>query len=606
MFMGQMKISDIVVRKFTMLGVSTAFSVTGGAAMHLNDSAENNHDLRVVYMHHEQSCAMAAEGFSRISGSPALVIVTAGPGAINAFNGVFGAFTDSIPMIILSGQARSDTQKKFYNLNSLRQLGDQEAPILKMVESITKKTFEISSDFCVENILETLEEAFHVAISGRPGPVWIEIPIDVQGKLLDFNFENSQKFRTSFEPESPQATEEVISDLFLRISKSVKPVLLIGTGVKISRAERRVIDFAEKFDLPILTNWCHDLIQTDHPLFMGRCGTIGTRAGNIILQQADLLIVLGTRLNLRQISYNYKSFAQNAYKVQIDIDLEELKKPFPSLEQKIHSDVGIFIDQMLQYYDQAKISVTHTAWIDWCNDTKNSHGLKKENYPIRAEVINPYHLVPYIFAKARENTIFTCGNATACIVPFQTATIKSNTSLFSNSGSASMGYDLPAAIGAAIADPGRPVVCFAGDGSLMMNIQELQTLLHLELNILLVILDNNGYLSIKQTQTNFFGRLSGANPKSGVTFPNFREISQAFGLRSETLDLDNWENHVQNFLLESGPRVLVCKLDPEQEFEPRLKSRMIDGQIKTPELDDMFPFLSAEELLRARMSPNEN
>ena len=604
--MGQMKISDIVVRKFTRLGVSTAFSVAGGAAMHLNDSAENNPDLQVIYMHHEQSCAMAAEGFSRISGGPALVIVTAGPGAINAFNGVFGAFTDSIPMIILSGQARSDTQKKSYKLNSLRQLGDQEAPTLKMVESITKKTFEISSDFSAESILETLEEAFHVATSGRPGPVWIEIPIDVQGKQLEFNSDNLEKFGTNFEPELPEVTEEVISDLFLRITKSVKPVLLIGTGVKISRAERQTLHFAERFDIPILTNWCHDLIETDHPLFMGRCGTIGTRAGNLILQQADLLIVLGTRLNLRQVSYNFKSFAQNAYKVQIDIDLEELKKPFPDLDQKIHSDAGIFIDQLLKFYDQAKISLAHTAWINWCNNTKNSYILKKEDYPIRSEVINPYHLIPYIFAKASENTIFACGNATACIVPFQTAIIKSNTTLFSNSGSASMGYDLPSAIGAAIADPRRPVVCFAGDGSLMMNIQELQTLQHLELNILLVILDNNGYLSIKQTQTNFFGRLSGADPKSGVTFPNFRKISQAFGLRTETLDLDNWENHVENYLFDYGPRVLVCKLDPEQEFEPRLKSRMIDGQIKTPELDDMFPFLSAEELLRARRTPNEN
>ena len=600
--MEQLKISDAVIRKFTELGVSTAFSVSGGAAMHLNDSAENNPNLRVVYMHHEQSCAMAADGFSRISSSPALVIVTAGPGAINAFNGVFGAFTDSIPMIIVSGQARSDTQKKFYNLNSLRQLGDQEAPTLTMVESITKKTFEISPDFSGEKILETLEEAFYIATSGRPGPVWIEIPIDVQGKLLEFSFEQ----KNEFEQVLHQVPEEITSELFLRISKSIRPVLLIGTGVKISQAEKRTIEFAEKFDIPILTNWCHDLIETDHPLFMGRCGTIGTRAGNLILQQADLLMVLGTRLNLRQISYNFKSFAQNAHKVQIDIDLEELKKPFPDLDQKIHSDAGIFIDQMLQIYDQAKISVAHTAWINWCNLTKNSYVLKKENYPIRAGVINPYHLDPYIFAKASENTIFACGNATACIVPFQTAIIKSNTTLFSNSGGASMGYDLPSAIGAAIADPERPVVCFAGDGSLMMNIQELQTLQHLKLNILLIILDNNGYLSIKQTQNNFFGRLSGADPKSGVTFPNFYKISQAFGLSTETLDLDNWEDHVENLLQASGPRVLVCKLDPEQEFEPRLKSRMIDGQIKTPELDDMFPFLGEEELLRARMSPNEN
>jgi acetolactate synthase-1/2/3 large subunit len=604
--MSQIKISEAVVSKFTGLGVSTAFSVSGGAAMHLNDSAENNPDLQVVYMHHEQSCAMAAEGYSRISGGPALVIVTAGPGAINAFNGVFGAFTDSIPMIILSGQARSDTQKKFYNLNSLRQLGDQEAPTLKMVESITKKTYEITSDLSAEDILEVMEEAFHTATSGRPGPVWIEIPIDVQGKLLEFNFENSKKIGTDFEPESYELPEEVISDLFLRISKSVKPVLLIGTGVKISGAERKVINFAERFDIPILTNWCHDIIETDHPLFMGRCGTIGTRAGNLILQQSDLLIVLGTRLNLRQISYNFKSFAQNAYKVQIDIDPEELMKPFPTLDQKIHSDAGSFIDQMLEIHDRAKVSISHTLWMKWCNYTKNAYILKSENYPIRSEVINPYHLIPFIFEKAEENTIFACGNATACIVPFQTAIIKSKTTLFSNGGSASMGYDLPSAIGAAIADPERPVVCFAGDGSLMMNIQELQTLLHLELNVLLLILDNNGYLSIKQTQNNFFGRLSGADPKSGVTFPNFHHISDAFGLHTETLDLDDWKNHVENLLQASGPRILVCKLDPEQEFEPRLKSRMIDGQIKTPELDDMFPFLSEDELMRARMSPNAN
>jgi acetolactate synthase-1/2/3 large subunit len=597
-----MKLSDFVIQSFVDLGLDSAFSVTGGAAMHLNDSAGENQSLKVMYMHNEQSCAMAAEGYARIARKPALVIVTAGPGAINAINGVFGAFTDSIPMIVLSGQARKNTQKSNFGLDTLRQLGDQEAPILNMVSEITKKTFEITEQMSGEDVAKVISEAHKLATSGRPGPVWIEIPVDVQALSINqVSFNDIHRDDSVLDPRPEEATIQLLLN---KIKDAERPVILMGSGVQISHTAASAIKFAERFNIPILTAWSHDVISSDHPLFFGRPGTIGTRPGNMILQKSDLLLVLGSRLNIRQISYNYDGFASKAFKVQVDVDKAEFAKPFPKMDLYIESELQEFFTALDAIVSVDNQKADHSSWISWCTDVNQKYSVKDSDYPIKSDAINAYHLIPEIIRQADDNSILACGDATACIVPFQTAHIKAGMNMFSNSGCASMGYDLPAALGAAFADSSRQVICFAGDGSIMMNLQELQTLAVSNLNIVLVILDNGGYLSIKQTQTNFFGRFHGSNPESGVTFPDFAKVTLAFELKTLELNPTGWKSEMHDFLKLSGPRVIVAKLDREQEFEPRLKSKMVDGKIQTPALEDMFPHLDSLELARVMGGPS--
>jgi len=596
----KLKVAEAVIAKLHSLGVDQAFSVTGGAAMHLNDAAGQSPNLAILYMHNEQSCSMAAEGYARVARKPALVIATAGPGAINTLNGVFGAFTDSIPMIVLTGQARKNTQRSFYGLESLRQLGDQEAPMLEMVKPITKSRIEILESQSPDEILSLIEDQVLISRSGRPGPVWIEIPVDVQGIVLDFN---EERLSRGIETKQGSITEDVDYQLiFKHLKESKKPVLLLGTGVLLAEAQELAIKFAEEFQIPILTAWAHDLIASDHPLFMGRPGTIGTRPGNFILQQADFLLVVGSRLNIRQTSYNYLKFAPKAFKIQVDVDLAELRKPFPKIDLPIVSEAKNFFMGLLSNSVDKNDLDSGSRWLDWCRRINADHAVKDSDYEVKPGVINSYHLIPEIFLNSENSTVFVCGDATACIVPFQTAFLRDGMNMFSNSGCASMGYDLPAAIGAALADPERQIVCFAGDGSIMMNIQELQTLSTLSSNFKLFILDNGGYLSIKQTQSNFFGRYHGSNPESGITFPNFETLASAFGLTAMTLNPDNWRSELKEIFSNSSVRVAIAKLDEEQEFEPRLRSRIVNGEIQTPELDDMYPHISDVELIQIRES----
>ena len=598
-----MKLSDLLAERLVNLGIDTVFAVTGGASMHLNDSFGENSGVKVVYMHHEQACAMAAEGYARITNKPAVVLTTAGPGAINTLNGVFGAFTDSIPMIVIAGQAKSETLRHSYNLESLRQLGDQEAQMIEMVSGITKDHFQFSKEINGQEFLAKVDQLFNCAVSGRPGPIWLEIPVDVQALQLEI-LDSEIKKPTSIISEIIDVKQQDLNKLISMMNKSKRPVMLMGTGVRLSRVDKIAVKIAETLGIPVMTAWTHDVIDSDHPNFVGRPGTIGTRPGNFIIQQCDLLLVLGSRLNIRQISYSWDSFAKNAQIIQVDVDPAELKKPFPSIELGINADLRSFIDQLLGAIDEDQLAAKDSRWLKWCKAVQQKFEIKSSDYEVKIDVINAYHLVPYVIDVAHKNTIFVCGDATACIVPFQTGKIRDGIRMFSNSGSASMGFDLPAAIGASQGSTSK-VICFAGDGSVMMNLQELQTLAHLKADIKLFILDNGGYLSIKQTQENFFGRKHGSEINSGLTLPNFTRVCEAFGLQTITLDPQDWRSQVEDSLSIKGPVVLVAHLNPEQEFEPRLKSRVVDGKIMTPDLDDMYPHLDARVLSRVRNSVNE-
>jgi acetolactate synthase-1/2/3 large subunit len=570
-------------------GVRQVFAVTGGGAMFLNHAFANHPDLRCTFMHHEQACAMAAEAYTRIAGRPALVNVTTGPGSINALNGVFGAFTDSIPMLVISGQVKRETALAFNPVPGLRQLGDQEAPIVDIVRPITKGAWTIGS---LAELGAVLPQAYRLATTGRPGPVWLDIPSDLQASREAFAFKAADPAPVM----NADLLASQVREVFELIRNSHRPVILAGTGVRLAHAEVALLDLVETFGIPLATAWTHDLIPSDHPLFAGRPGTIGTRAGNICLQSADLVLVIGSRLNIRQVSYNWASFANRARVVQVDIDAAEMAKPLVRPHLSIVADAADFIRGLRELAEPPSALPSYAPWIAWCQRIgRKFPALEPSNVSVGA--INPYDAVVRVFECLPERAVVACGNASACIMPFQVGRIRSGQRLFSNSGSASMGYELPAAIGAAIADGSRRVICMAGDGSLQLNVQELQTIGTLQLNVAIVVLANDGYLSIRQTHENFFGKVVGCDRASGVDCPDYVLLARAYGLPAFDLREVVELSQLRDLINMNGPVLIQIHVDRAQGFSPKLKSRMDDkGKFLTPELDDLFPFLNADEL----------
>ena len=567
--------------------------------MHLNDAIGACPCFNKIYCHHEQGASMAAEAYARIANKPALLNVTTGPGGINALNGVFGAYTDSIPMVVVSGQVKRETSLGFNPIDGLRQLGDQEVDIVSMVKPITKYVQLLKT---AEEIADIIDLAFIWATQGRPGPVWIDIPVDLQGTQLPEKFADRVTAPIAAKELKPKLNLQQIASVLEKLNSAKRPVILAGSGVRIAGAANDLPNLAELTQVPVTTAWTHDIFPSDHPLFAGRPGTIGTRAGNFVVQNADLVLILGSRLNIRQVSYNWTSFARHAEKIWVDIDEAEFRKPFVKADMEIVADVGDFIRELSSLAQEKSVKACHDAWIAWCQQINWKYSPKYEDYPVSANAINAYHFIARLFDQLKSTDVVVCGDATATIVPFQVGKVKQGMRLFSNSGSASMGYDIPSALGAAVAKPRGRVICLAGDGSSMMNIQELQTIKGLGLNVLVFILNNDGYLSIKQTQRNFFGREAGSSSNSGLSFPDFIKLGKAFGFKSFSLTKNNWEADLNRLLETPGPVLCEVMLDTVQEFEPRLKSRMENGLIKTPELEDMYPFLDSEEILAVSAS----
>ena len=356
--------------------------------------------------------------------------------------------------------------------------------------------------------------------------------------------------------------------------------------------------FISAVNIPVLTGWnAHDIVPNDHPLYAGRPGTVGDRAGNINLQKSDLVLVLGSRLNIRQISYNYENFAKNAKIIMVDIDKEELQKPTLNIDLPIHSDLGYFLKIVLNSKPKIKKLEKKRLFTNTCKRIVADLA-SYDKYVSDTDQINPYNFLRDVTDTAEPGTTFVCGNGAACVMTFQVAKIKARTRLYTNSGCAAMGYDLPAAIGAAV--KGDKVVCFAGDGSIMMNIQELQTLKSQQLDVKLFIINNGGYLSIKQTQNNFFSdNLHGTGPNNGVDFPDFIEVGKAFGIKTTKIVGHYSINLITDILTRKGPELIEVMVDPDQFFEPKLSARILDnGQMLSPSLEDMSPFMDREELAK--------
>ncbi|MGO8986644.1 MAG: thiamine pyrophosphate-binding protein [Terriglobales bacterium] len=596
-----MKLSDYIVAQLADWGVRHIFLVTGGGAMHLNDSIGKEPRLHYVCNHHEQASAIAAEAYARISGLPGVVNVTTGPGGINALNGVFGAWTDSIPMLVVSGQVKRDTCMRSQGITGLRQLGDQEADIVAMVAKITKYAVLVNDPL---SIRYHLERAWHLAQTGRPGPCWLDIPVDVQAASID------PAALRAYDPAEDQPAHQNIAahpsrlqsscrEVLARIKNARRPVILAGSGVRAARAVDEFDRLIHRLGVPVATAWTHDIIASDDPLFCGRQGTIGDRAGNFTVQNADLLLVLGSRLNIRQTSYNWQSFARRAFKIQVDIDPAEFLKPTVQPDMAIHCDLKVFLQELLRHSDaSADHPGNHAAWLAWCRERVLRYPVVRDLQRQPGPPLNPYYFIEQLSARLADDDVVLCGNATSCIVPFQAMRLRKGQRLISNSGSASMGYDLPAAIGAAFARLGKRVICLAGDGSIQMNIQELQTVAHHHLPVKIFVLNNSGYLSMRMTQSGFFGRLTGESAASGTSLPDMVKVACAYGIPSIRIDRAAQLDQINCALAADGPALIDVVLDRNQEFEPRSRARQLaNGRIVSPDLEDMYPFLDEAELM---------
>ena len=599
-------VATYLAQRLAANGHRHVFLVTGGGAMFLNDAMCHHPQLAPVFFHHEQAAAMAAEAYARIAEQLPILNVTTGPGGINALNGVFGAWTDSVPMIVISGQVKRATCLATMPVPGLRQLGDQECAIAPMVRGISKYASVVEQP---EDIAWHLDQALHLATSGRPGPVWLDIPIDVQSASIDPN--SLRRWAPQTAADDKLSTSD-LQPLVERLRAARRPVVLAGGGIRAARATAEFESLIRLLGVPVTTAWTHDLIASNDPLFCGRPGTIGTRAGNFTVQNADLVLILGSRLNIRQISYNWQLFAPRAFKIQVDIDPAETRKPTLQPDLAIVGDLKHFLPLLAAQLADWRPTDKQQRWLAWCRERLLRYpNVLPRHRESSSEKINPYHFVETLFAELDGQDIVACGNATATIVPFQAGAIKRGMRMFSNSGSASMGYDLPAAIGAYLGaevqrGTQRRVISLAGDGSIMMNIQELQTIMQHRLPIKIFVLNNNGYLSIRSSQNAFFGRLAGEGPASGVSLPDFVKVAGAFGIPAFSLRGPGFAEPLRQFIDADGPGLCEVMLDEQQPFEPRVSSRQLeDGRIVSVPLEDMYPFLDRQELAGNVWSPDD-
>ncbi len=589
------RVADYIAQALAAHGLQHVFLVTGGGAMHLNDAFGRCKGLSYVACHHEQACAMAAESYTRMSGKLAVLNVTTGPGGTNAITGVWGAWVDSIGMVVVSGQVKWETVVRSTGL-PLRQIGDQELDIVKVVEPITKYAVMVTDP---KSIRWHLEKALHLAASGRPGPVWLDVPMNVQGSLIDPSslegYTPEPEPKTARGPELEAACRQVLE----RLKKAERPVILAGSGVRVSGAYDKFLELVDRLGIPVTTAFnAHDLIWDEHPLYAGRPGTIGDRPGNFAVQNSDFLLALGSRLSIRQVSYAWDLFARHAYKVMVDVDEAELKKPTLKLDLPVHADLNAFIDTMLAL-EPAGPTAAHKKYVAWCKERRAKYPVVLPEYWKLADKVNPYCFMDVLFRGLPEGEKVVCADGTACVAAFQAGVIKKGTRLYHNSGCAPMGYDLPAAVGASIATGKGRVICIAGDGSLQMNLQELQTIVTHGLPIKLFILNNQGYHSIRQTQHNYFpDNIVGCGTESGLGFPDYGKLAAAYGLPYRRIaNHKELERGIRDTV--DGPGAQVCEvvLDLEQQFSPKLSSRKLpDGRMVSSPLEDMWPFLSREEL----------
>ena len=585
------KVSDFIA-KFIAEHEDTAktvFMVSGGGNMHLIDSLGKNENLKYVCNHHEQACAIAAEGYARVSNKIGIAYVTTGPGGTNAITGVYGAWVDSIPTMIVSGQVKFETTIASQPHLHLRQLGDQEINIIDIVKPITKYAVMITDK---NSIKFHLQKAVYEAKHGRSGPVWLDVPLDIQGAMVDeadlveFKIPKESKFDTKI----PQVLDA--------LRKAERPVIIAGNGIALSGANEEFLNLIDRLQIPVIGTFArYDIVRNDNALFFGRYGTIGNRMANFVVQNSDLIIAVGARLNIRAVSYNWEFFGREAKKILVDIDENELNKKTIKADLKINCDAKAFIRDLA---GNLKEKYDFSPWLEICKNYRKNYPTIE---PFRQEVrerVDSYNFFD-VLSSDRPDLVYVFGNGTACVSSYQSLRLYKNQKVVVNSGCASMGYDLPAAIGACFANDKRNTICVTGEGSLQMNIQELQTIIHNKLPIKIFVLNNDGYISIRNTQNNFFkGHKVGSDEDSGVSFPDLVKIASAYGFEAYRIENQaNLKADLDKILSQKGAFICEIMLSPTEKMEPKLSSKIKpDGKMISKPLEDMFPFLPREEFYK--------
>ena len=652
----RMKVSNYISQKLVEFGITQVFTVTGGGAMHLNDALGHQEGLTCLYNHHEQACAIAAECYARVQGRIAAVCVTTGPGGTNAITGVVGGWLDSIPMLVLSGQVRYDTTARWSGVG-IRAMGDQEFDITKAIDCMTKYSEMVIDPM---RIRYCLEKAIYLAYSGRPGPAWLDIPLNVQGayieteELIGFSQEDYEAGGDGWAAPSgskteadnagqgekrqvlpPAVTRETARVIIEKIKKSQRPVINAGNGIRIGHAFEVFSRVVEKLGVPVVTGWdSEDCMPDNHPLYTGRGGGMGDRAGNFAIQNSDLVLSLGSRLSIRQVGYNYSTWARAAYTIVNDIDPEELKKPSVHIDMAVHADVKDLLEQLERVLDEeygngqpvfaGGAGLPGMTWPDTCR-------MWKEKYPVvlpkhydhgEEEDANVYAFMKEMSSRLKEEQVIVVGNGSACVVGGHACIIKQGQRFISNSAIASMGYDLPAAIGACMAvreggaqegrmqgaesqdtelqDTSSDIILITGDGSIQMNLQELQTIIHHRMPIKIFLINNGGYHSIRQTQKNFFGEpLVGIGVDShDLSFPDMEKLAAAYGYPyCRACHNGELVPAIETALRTDGPVICEIFVSRDQNFEPKSAAkRLPDGTMVSPPLEDLSPFLPEEEM----------
>ena len=596
-----MKLSDYVMQQLAERGVRHVFMLPGGGAMHLNDSLARRPEIEYIGMLHEQAVSIAAEAYARVTNTLGVALVTTGPGGTNAVTGITGAYLDSTPCLFLSGQVKRADLKRD---SGVRILGVQEVDMVSIVTPITKYAATVIEP---ESVRYHIEKAIHLAKTGRPGPAWLEFPLDVQGAPIDpARLEGFTPTPPQVDPKAPPLAEQV-ARLIALLNEAQRPVILAGNGIRLAGAAAEFLRVVERLNVPILTTWLGlDLIPADHPLCFGRPGSIAPRGANFTLQNCDLLIAIGTRMDMALTAYAHDRLARAARKVMVDVDPAEIRKMRTTIHLPIVADAGDFLRELLRQVEALR-PVDRSGWVEWCR-------VRREKYPLvlpehrapRPGAVSMYHFSEVLSEELEEGDVIAPSSSgfqsEIFILCFR---VKRGQRIFHNRGTGSMGFGLPASIGACLASGRRRTVSVDGDGGIQMNIQELATVVRLNLPIKTFVINNDGYASNRSSQRNYFNLLVGADPSSGLYLPDIRKVAEAYGVGTARIDsAEGLREGIRAVLRRPGPVVCEVVVPPDEERQPVVKSQpRADGSMVSKPLEDLWPFLPRDEFLSNMIIP---
>lgn len=600
MLENKIRVADYIMQRLSLLGIRQVFFLPGGGAMHLNDALGTHPLLEPIVCLHEQACGIAAEAVAKLTTAPSACLVTSGPGATNVVTAALGAWLDSSPVFFISGQVKTADMKAG---TKLRMLGVQEADIVTIVASITKLAMTITDPQQIGIIFDQLEAA---AMTGRRGPVWLDVPLDVQAVMIDP--EQIPRLAVPHPtPKAHSALHEQTNSVISLLRQAKRPVLLIGSGVRSAHATKDLMQFAEHAGIPVLTTWLGmDQIEDDHPLYAGRPGSIAPRWANFALQNSDVLFIIGARLDMALTAYAHNLFARGAKKIMVDIDPAEIQKMQMGIEIPIVADALDFLCSLNQQIEQAPKLPSYANWIQQIKAWKLAYPLIQKEHNRSEGPLSLYRFTDVLSDLMQEDDIIATGSAGFSVELFLLALkLKRGQRCFHNRGTGSMGFGLPAAIGACLAGNRQRTICVEGDGGLQMNAQELATLAAQQLPVHCFVINNNGYASIRASQQNYFKRQFGADSNSGLRLPNLKLLAAAYGIPYALVENGpNLVDQLSTALNTQGPLLCEVVVIAEEPRIPRVASRQLpDGKMVSTPLEDLFPFLERDELERNMLIP---